>query len=328
MFSRIVPSNSTDSCGTTDTDRRTVRRSRSCMSAPSSRMRPDVGRTKPSTRLSIVDLPEPDDPTKATVSPGGMSSDDVVHGVPVRAVVAVRDVLAARGGRPRASTARLPSFCSRSGSCSTSAIERTDSSPRAPTGMSISSGVSPDVSSVKYVDSSTTSPGVMGRMPVSEKIAASTRHPTPQELHRDPRDRRDVAVEHVEVRGPRGARRRRRPARARPRCCSRPCARVTGMSEAISPTRAAKPSTSRRNTSLRARERRLSAAAQPERDRAPRARRRAGTAAPRSPSSTIAPISTMIDDSSGWVTCCSMSSTFSTSRTTLVCTIEELTRVW
>ncbi len=42
----------------------------------------------------------------------------------------------------------------------------------------------------------------------------------------------------------------------------------------------------------------------------------------------IAPISTMNDESSGWVTCCSMSSTFSTSRTTLLCTSEALTRVW
>ena len=41
-----------------------------------------------------------------------------------------------------------------------------------------------------------------------------------------------------------------------------------------------------------------------------------------------APIITIVADSSGWVTCCSISSTFSTSRTTLVCTIEELTREW
>ena len=39
-------------------------------------------------------------------------------------------------------------------------------------------------------------------------------------------------------------------------------------------------------------------------------------------------IITIDDDSSGWVTCCSMSSTFSTSRTSFVCTIEALTRVW
>ena len=36
----------------------------------------------------------------------------------------------------------------------------------------------------------------------------------------------------------------------------------------------------------------------------------------------------IVDDSSGCVTCCSMSSMFSTSRTTLVCTMEELTFVW
>ena len=42
----------------------------------------------------------------------------------------------------------------------------------------------------------------------------------------------------------------------------------------------------------------------------------------------IAPVITMIEDSSGCVTCCSINSTFSTSRTTLVCTIEELTREW
>ena len=99
--------------------------------------------------------------------------------------------------------------------------------------------------------------------------------------------------------------------------CSRPCARVTGMSEAISPTRAAKPSISRRNTSLRARERRLRRRSAARARWARRARRRAGTAAPTIAVITIAPISTMTDDSSGWVTCCSISSTFSTSRTTL-----------
>ena len=63
----------TDSCGTTETKRRAVRISRSCMSAPSRRICPPVGRTNPSTRFSSVDLPDPDDPTSATVSPAVMS---------------------------------------------------------------------------------------------------------------------------------------------------------------------------------------------------------------------------------------------------------------
>ena len=43
---------------------------------------------------------------------------------------------------------------------------------------------------------------------------------------------------------------------------------------------------------------------------------------------TIAPSTTIVADSSGWVICWSITSTFSTSRTTLVCTIEALTREW
>ncbi len=69
-FSRTVPSNRIDSCGTTDTNRRYVRRSRVFMSAPSSSIRPEVGRMKPMTRLSTVDFPAPDAPTSAMVSPG------------------------------------------------------------------------------------------------------------------------------------------------------------------------------------------------------------------------------------------------------------------
>ncbi|SFB01638.1 hypothetical protein SAMN05421867_105128 [Cellulomonas marina] len=43
---------------------------------------------------------------------------------------------------------------------------------------------------------------------------------------------------------------------------------------------------------------------------------------------TTAPVTTIVADSSGCATCCSMSSTFSTSRTTLVCTMEALVREW
>ena len=39
-------------------------------------------------------------------------------------------------------------------------------------------------------------------------------------------------------------------------------------------------------------------------------------------------MSTMVAESSGCVVCCSMTSTFSTSRTTLVCTIAEFAREW
>ncbi len=85
MFSRIVPSKSTDSCGTTETNRRNVRRSSSSMSTPSSSICPRVGRRKPSTRLRSVDLPEPDEPTNATVSPAADLERHVVE----------------RGGMPR-----------------------------------------------------------------------------------------------------------------------------------------------------------------------------------------------------------------------------------
>ncbi len=43
---------------------------------------------------------------------------------------------------------------------------------------------------------------------------------------------------------------------------------------------------------------------------------------------TIAPVMTMVCASTAWVTCCSISSMFSTSRTTLFCTIDADTRVW
>ena len=41
-----------------------------------------------------------------------------------------------------------------------------------------------------------------------------------------------------------------------------------------------------------------------------------------------APRSTVVEESRGWVSCCSMSSTFSTSRTSVVWTTEELTLLW
>jgi len=37
---------------------------------PSRRIRPEVGRTNPRIELMSVDLPDPEAPTKATVSPG------------------------------------------------------------------------------------------------------------------------------------------------------------------------------------------------------------------------------------------------------------------
>ena len=43
---------------------------------------------------------------------------------------------------------------------------------------------------------------------------------------------------------------------------------------------------------------------------------------------TTAPMSTIVAESSGCAVCCSMTSTFSTSRTTFVCTIAEFARVW
>jgi hypothetical protein len=62
---------------------KTTRRSATCvlrclsdidvMSCPCSSTRPDVGGCRPSTALPMVDLPEPDSPTRPSVSPGAMS---------------------------------------------------------------------------------------------------------------------------------------------------------------------------------------------------------------------------------------------------------------
>ena len=186
------------------------------MSAPSSRMRPRVGRTKPEHEVEQRRLARPrraDEGDGLARAGCRASTSCTASRLGIRSTGGVTRCERDAARRP-ASTARLPSFCSRSGSCSTSAIERTDSRPRAPTGMSMSSCVRPWVSSAKYVESSTTSPGVIGRMPVSEKTAARHEASDPQQLHRDPRDRGDVAVEHVEVRAPPGGRRRRRARRA------------------------------------------------------------------------------------------------------------------
>lgn len=52
---------------------RRSRRRRPPMSVPSSRMRPDVTGASPRTARPIVVLPEPDSPTRPSVSPGAMS---------------------------------------------------------------------------------------------------------------------------------------------------------------------------------------------------------------------------------------------------------------
>ena len=93
MFSRIVPSKSTDSCGTTDTNRRNVRRSSSSMSTPSSSTRPRVGRRNPSTRLRSVDLPEPDEPDERDRLARSDLERHVVERRRDAEVVAVLDVL-------------------------------------------------------------------------------------------------------------------------------------------------------------------------------------------------------------------------------------------
>ncbi len=141
-FSRIVPSKSTDSCGTTDTHRRTVRRSSAAMSAPSSRRRPDVGRTNPRTRLRSVDLPDPDGPTKATVSPSRTSRSTSCSASSEASGYRCETCSSRRCPRTP-STWRRPSLRSRSGSASTSAIDRTDSTPRAVTGTRLSTWVRP-----------------------------------------------------------------------------------------------------------------------------------------------------------------------------------------
>src|SRR5262249_36930782 len=46
---------------------------RSLTTSPSIRMSPDVGRSKPATRLSMVDLPHPLGPTSVTNDPSGTS---------------------------------------------------------------------------------------------------------------------------------------------------------------------------------------------------------------------------------------------------------------
>ncbi|MCY1449371.1 hypothetical protein D9M71_661040 [compost metagenome] len=47
----------------------------SVMSTPSSRIRPSVGRSKPASMRSRVDLPEPEPPSRAKISPWWISRD-------------------------------------------------------------------------------------------------------------------------------------------------------------------------------------------------------------------------------------------------------------
>ncbi len=176
------------------------------------------------------------------------------------------------------------------------------------------------------MDSSTTSPGVTATIPVRETTAARTRQHTPSSC---------IATHETDATRPlsrsrRSAARRTSSAPSATRetaVRSRPWARVTGMSEAISPTRDENPSISRRNSSLRTRERRdivrrISSAVGMARAYTGR---NSGTLRA---VIVTAPSITMVADSSGCVTCCSISSTFSTSRTTLLCTTAELARVW
>ncbi len=53
------------------------------MSAPSSRMRPAVGSTKPATICSVVVLPQPEGPSRQTNSPSAMErSHSATAGTP------------------------------------------------------------------------------------------------------------------------------------------------------------------------------------------------------------------------------------------------------
>ena len=108
---------------------------------------------------------------------------------------------------------------------------------------------------------------------------------------------------------------------------SRPCARVIGIRCAISLTCALSCSTRRRNTSLRGAERlrivEISSAV-------------AGTTSTNSGTNCgtriavriSAPISVKTAEVPAWLTCCSICSTFSTSRTSFVCSMLPPTRLW
>ncbi len=177
--------------------------------------------------------------------------------------------------------------------------------------------------------SSTTWPGVIGMEPVIETQAASTRHPTASSCRLDPRQRREPAVEHVELEA-RAAHALGAVARRGSRAVSsRPCARVMGMSVAISPTRrgelldlaAERPRCGPRATGCRI-DRSSTASGIGERvDRQERGHGDRG----HDDRADDAPWSPTAADGS---ICCSISSTFSTSRTTLVCTIDEFAREW
>ena len=84
----------------------------------------------------------------------------------------------------------MPSFCSTSGSSSTSAIERSDSRPLLTNGARFSRLTIELVSITKYVLSRTTCPGVTGRSPVTESSAAPIR----QEIDRNWKATQAIAV--------------------------------------------------------------------------------------------------------------------------------------
>ncbi len=74
-FSAIVPANRCGRCGTHAIRARHCSRSASARSTPPARTRPSLGRTKPRSTFSSVDLPAPLGPTSATVSPGSTVND-------------------------------------------------------------------------------------------------------------------------------------------------------------------------------------------------------------------------------------------------------------
>ena len=69
MFSLIVPVNSTLFCGTTARCFLYEWRFIFVISCPSTVTVPELGKINPRTRFMSVDLPEPDSPTIAIVSP-------------------------------------------------------------------------------------------------------------------------------------------------------------------------------------------------------------------------------------------------------------------
>ena len=134
ILSLIVPENNIDVCGTTARCFLYERRSISFILCPSISTSPLLTWLKPITRLRIVDLPAPDSPTSAIVSP--LSTWRLRLCRTGLSILLYLNVTSLKSNSPYMSLIiSLPSFCSMSSSNNTSPIELTDSIPLAIVGI-------------------------------------------------------------------------------------------------------------------------------------------------------------------------------------------------